>query len=416
MEHRRVVITGIGLVTPVGNTTEETWEALVHGRSGVGAITSFDADGWPVRIAAEVKNFDPTQFLSPKEVRRMDRFIHFAIAAADQALTDSGLAVTPENRNNIGVIIGSGIGGLPVIERQHKAMDSGPNIWKKFSPFFIPSLIVNMASGQVSIRHGLRGPNSATCTACSTGCHAIGDSFKIIQRGDADAMISGGTESVITPLAVGGFTAARALSTRNDEPEKASRPFDAQRDGFVIGEGSGILVLEELGNALKRGAKIYAEVAGYGMSGDAFHITAPSEDGDGPRRVMLNAIRDAGISPEQIDYINAHGTSTPAGDRIEVMAIKQAFGDHAKKLAVSSTKSEIGHLLGAAGGVETAVSALTVARRIAHPTINYEFPDPQCDLDFVPNKAREMRINYALTNSFGFGGTNAAIVLKRFDA
>jgi len=414
VENRRVVVTGIGLITPLGNTAGETWEALLQGRSGAGPITHFDTTDWPVRIAAEVKDFDPTDFIHYKDVKKMDRFIHFAIAAAEEAVADSALAIDETNRNNIGVFIGSGIGGLPVIERQHHKIESSEKAWRKFSPFFIPSLIVNMASGQVSIRFDARGPNSATCTACSTGCHAIGDSFKIIQRGDADAMICGGAESVITPLAVGGFAAARALSIRNDEPERASRPFDAERDGFVIGEGAGILVIEELECALKRGAKIYAEVVGYGMSGDAFHMTAPSEDGDGPRRVMQNAIRDAGIQPEQIDYINSHGTSTPAGDKIEVMAIKQAFGEHAYKLAVNSTKSLVGHLLGAAGGVEAAVTAMSISSQKTHPTINYEFPEPECDLDFIPGKVREIEIEYALTNSFGFGGTNAAIVFKRY--
>ena len=325
MQARRVVVTGIGLVTPVGNTAHETWDALLQGRSGVTRITLFDVEGWPVQIAGEVKDFDPLQYIPQKELRRMDRFIYFAIAAALQAVEDSGLVIDEGNRNEVGVYIGSGIGGLPVIERQKYKMEASEKPWKKFSPFFIPSLIVNMASGLVSIRFNARGPNSATCTACSTSCHAIGDSFKIIQRGDADAMICGGTEAVVTPLAVGGFAAARALSSRNDEPERASRPFDAQRDGFVIGEGSGIIMLEELESALKRGAKIYAEIVGYGMSGDAFHMTAPSADGDGPRRVMLNTIKDAGIEPRQVDYINAHGTSTPPGDRVEVLAIRQAF-------------------------------------------------------------------------------------------
>ncbi len=414
MQARRVVVTGIGLVTPVGNTTQETWDALLQGRSGVTRITRFDVEGWPVQIAGEVKDFDPLQYIPQKELRRMDRFIYFAIAAALQAVEDSGLVIDESNRNEVGVYIGSGIGGLPVIERQKHKMEASEKPWKKFSPFFIPSLIVNMASGLVSIRFNARGPNSATCTACSTSCHAIGDSFKIIQRGDADAMICGGTEAVVTPLAVGGFAAARAISTRNDEPERASRPFDAQRDGFVIGEGSGIIMLEELESALKRGAKIYAEIVGYGMSGDAFHMTAPSADGDGPRRVMLNTIKDAGIEPRQVDYINAHGTSTPPGDRVEVLAIRQAFGEHADKVVVSSTKSMTGHLLGAAGGVELAVMALSIAEQKIHPTINYEFPDPECDLDFVPNKAREAKIEYALSNSFGFGGTNAAVMMKRF--
>ena len=416
MEARRVVVTGLGVVTPVGNTTGETWEALLEGRSGVGEITTFDTEGWPVRIAAEVKDFDPKLYMNFKEVRRMGRFIQFAMAAAAQVMDDSKLQVTPHNRDRIGVYIGSGIGGLPVIERQHQAMYASQNgkSWKKFSPFFIPSLIVNMASGQVSIKYNMRGPNSATSTACSTGCHAIGDSFKIIQRGDAVAMIAGGSESVITPLAIGGFAAARALSTRNDEPQKASRPFDLERDGFVIGEGAGLVLLEDLEFALGRGADIYAEVVGYGMSSDAFHMTAPCEDGDGARRVMLNAINDAGIRPQEVDYINAHGTATPSGDRAEVISLKATFGEHAYKLAISSTKSEIGHLLGAAGGVETAVTVLSIREQKVHPTINIEVPDPECDLDFVTEGVREMKIDYALTNSFGFGGTNAAILFKRF--
>lgn len=415
MNSRRVVVTGIGLVTPVGNTTEESWNALLEGKSGAGLITRFDTAGWPVRIAAEVKGFDPLQFVEKKDVRKMDIFIQYAIGAADQAIKDAGLNIKEDNSERVGVFIGSGIGGLPIIERQHAIMYTQPNGWRKISPFFIPSLIANMASGQVSIRYGARGPNSAVSTACSTGCHAIGDSFKIIQRGDADVMIAGGSESVITPLAVGGFAAARALSTRNDEPERASRPWDAERDGFVIGEGSGILVLEELEHAINRGARIYAELVGYGMSADAFHVTAPSDDGDGPMRVMLNAIKDAGIKPEQIDYINAHGTSTPVGDRVEVIAVKNAFGDHAYKIAMNSTKSLIGHLLGAAGGVESAVTVFSIYEQRVHPTLNYEVPDPECDLDFVPNKAREMKIEYALTNSFGFGGTNGALVFKRFN-
>jgi 3-oxoacyl-[acyl-carrier-protein] synthase II len=352
-----------------------------------------------------------------KDVRKMDRFIRYAMASAEQAISDANLVIDDRTADRIGVYIGSGIGGLPVIEEQQKKMYLQENAWKRISPFFIPSLIVNMASGQVSIKYGAKGPNSATCTACSTGCHAIGDSFKIIQRGDADAMIAGGTEGVITPLAVGGFAAARALSTRNDEPERASRPFDGERDGFVIGEGSGIIVLEDLESAIKRGAdRIYAEVVGYGMSGDAFHMTAPSADGDGPMRVMLNAINDGGIAPEQVNYINSHGTSTPAGDVVECLAIRRAFGEYGKNIAINSTKSMIGHLLGAAGGVETAVTALSVYHQKVHATMNYEVPDPECDFDFVPGKAREMNVEYALTNSFGFGGTNAAILFKRFES
>lgn len=415
MKPRRVVVTGIGLVTPVGNSAAETWDNLLAGKSGIGEITRFDTEGWPVKIAGEVKDFDPHVYIEHKDLKKMDRFIHFAIAAAEMAKADSGLEVTESNATRVGVFIGTGIGGLPIIEEQHEKLITNANGWKKISPFFIPSLIVNMASGQVSIRFGAKGPNSAVSTACSTGCHAIGDSFKIIQRGDADVMICGGTEGVITPMAVAGFAAARALSTRNDEPQRASRPFDKERDGFVMGEGSGILILEELESALKRGAKIYAEVAGYGMSADAWHITAPSEDGDGPSRVMLNAIRDGGIAPEQVDYVNTHGTATPTGDIAETKAMKRAFGDHAYKLAINSTKSLIGHLLGAAGGVECAVTALSVHAQKVHPTINQEVPDPDCDLDVVPNKSRSMEIQYALSNSFGFGGTNAALLFKRFE-
>lgn len=408
----RVVVTGIGLITPVGIGTEESWRAICQGKSGAGTITRFDASGYPTRIAAEVKGFDPLQWIEMKELRKMDTFIHYALAATAMALEDSGLAIDQRNAPRVGVYIGSGIGGLPSIERQHKILlESGP---RRISPFFIPGLIVNLASGQVSIRYGAKGPNSAVCTACSTGSHAIGDSFRIIARGDADAMITGGTESVITPLAVAGFSAMRALSTCNDQPEKASRPFDKNRDGFVVGEGVGILILESLEHAQNRGSKIYAEVEGYGMSGDAFHISAPSEDGDGPIRVMQNALKDAHIEPSYIDYINAHGTATPAGDVVETLAVKKVFGEHARKVAISSTKSMIGHLLGAAGGVEAAVSILTIRDQIIPPTINYETPDPKCDLDYVPNKARKATVNYVLSNSFGFGGTNATLIFKRF--
>ena len=407
-----MVVTGIGLITPVGIGTEESWRAICQGKSGAGPITRFDASEYPTRIAAEVKGFDPLQWLEQKELRKMDTFIHYALAATAMALEDSGLKIDHSNAPRVGVYIGSGIGGLPFIERQHKILlESGP---RRISPFFIPGLIVNLASGQVSIRFGAKGPNSAVCTACSTGSHAIGDSFKIIARGDADAMITGGTESVITPLAIGGFSAMRALSTRNDQPEKASRPFDKNRDGFVVGEGVGILMLESLEHAQDRGAKIYAEVVGYGMSGDAFHISAPSEDGDGPIRVMQNALNDAHIESSYIEYINAHGTATPAGDVVETLAIKKVFGEHAKKVAISSTKSMIGHLLGAAGGVEAAASILAIRDQIMPPTINYETPDPECDLDYVPNKARKATINYVLSNSFGFGGTNATLIFKRF--
>jgi 3-oxoacyl-[acyl-carrier-protein] synthase II len=406
-------VTGIGLICGSGKTKEEVWANLLDGHSSVGPVTRFDVSNFPVRIASEVKDFDPFKFIEKKEVKKMDIFIHYAIAAAQEAMDDSGLHVTEENATRIGSYIGSGIGGFGVIEREHeKFLKGGPG---KISPFFIPAAIVNLAAGQVSIRFGAKGPNSATCTACSTGAHAVGDSFKIIQRGDADAMICGGAEAAITPMGVGGFAAMRALSTRNDDPEHSSRPFDLDRDGFVIGEGAGILILEDLEHALARGARIYAEMAGYGMSSDAFHITQPSEDGDGAVRVMTNAINDARIEPHRVDYINAHGTSTFYNDKLETMAIKRVFGDSAYSIAVSSTKSMMGHLLGAAGGVEAGVIALALRDQIIPPTANYEKPDPECDLDYVPNKARRAEIEYALSNSFGFGGTNAALLMKRFD-
>lgn len=409
---RRVVITGIGMVSPCGVGTVETWKALIEGRSGIGRITRFDTTDYPTLIAGQVKDFDPATFIPKKEIKKMDLFIHYAIAASEFAVKDSGYITDASNATRLGTFIGSGIGGFGVIEATHKALlEGGP---RKVSPFFIPASIVNLASGWVSIRHGAKGPNSATCTACTTGAHAVGDSFEIIKRGDADAMICGGSEGCITPLGIGGFCAMRALSTRNDEPEKASRPFDRDRDGFVMGEGAGILFLEELESAKKRGAKIYAEVVGYGMSSDAFHITAPSEDGDGAIRVMQNAIQDAEITPDKIDYINAHGTSTPFNDRSETMAIKAVFGDHARKLAVSSTKSMTGHLLGAAGGLEAAIMALAIHDQIAPPTINLDNPDEGCDLDYIPHQSRRMEIRYALSNSFGFGGTNGALVFKRF--
>ena len=411
--NRRVVVTGIGLVCGSGNTTEEVWSNLLAGRSAIGPITRFDVSAFPVRIASEIKNFDPLKFFEKKEVKKMDVFIHYAVAAAQEAVDDSGLRITEENATRIGSYIGSGIGGFGVIEREHeKFLKGGPG---KISPFFIPAAIVNLAAGQVSIRFGAKGPNSATCTACSTGAHAVGDSFKIIQRGDADAMICGGAEAAITPMGVGGFAAMRALSTRNDDPQHSSRPFDQDRDGFVIGEGAGTLILEELEHAKKRGAKIYAEVAGYGMSSDAFHITQPSEDGDGAVRVMMNAIKDAGIEPHEIDYINAHGTSTYYNDKLETMAIKRVFGDSAHSIPVSSTKSMMGHLLGAAGGVEAGIIALALRDQVAPPTANYEKPDPDCDLDYVPNGARRVRMRYALSNSFGFGGTNAALLMKQYE-
>jgi 3-oxoacyl-[acyl-carrier-protein] synthase II len=409
---RRVVVTGVGMVSSLATGTEATWQAVLAARSGISRITAFDTTGFPTKIAGEVRDFDPTKFMEKKEVRRLGRFIQFAVAASDFALSDSGLKITPECADRAGVYIGSGIGGFEVIEREHKVLlERGP---ERVSPFFIPATIINLASGYVSIRTGAKGPNSATATACTTSSHSIGDSFRIIQRGDADVMICGGAEACICPMGIAGFSAMRALSTRNDEPERASRPWDKERDGFVVGEGSGVLILEELEFARARGARILAEVAGYGMSGDAFHITAPSEDADGAYRVMRVALHDAGIRPEQVDYINAHGTSTDVGDRIETLAIKRTFGEHAYKLAVSSTKSMIGHLLGGAGGIEAGFSVLAIRDQIAPPTINYEVPDPECDLDYVPNKARPMRIEYALSNSFGFGGTNGCLIFKRF--
>ena len=413
MEKRRVVVTGVGLVTALGTGTEETWKGLCDGRSGVGPISRFDTTEFSTRIAAEVKDFDPLRWFDKKDLKKMDFFIYYAVAAADFAMKQSGLVIDQELSERVGVFIGSGIGGFTVIEREHKALlEGGP---RKISPFFIPSSIINLAAGQVSIRFGARGPNSAPCTACSSGAHAVGDAFRVISRGDADAMICGGSEAAITPMGVGGFAAMRALSTRNDEPVRASRPFDAKRDGFVVGEGAGVLVLEELEYAKRRGAKIVAELAGYGMSGDAFHITLPPDDGRGAHRVMLNALTDAGVKPEEVGYINAHGTSTPPNDRIESYAIKQLFGAHAKNLAVSSTKSMIGHLLGAAGAVEAGIASLVVQRGVLPPTINYENPDPDCDLDYVPNQMRKKDVRYALSNSFGFGGTNASLLFKRYE-
>jgi 3-oxoacyl-[acyl-carrier-protein] synthase II len=410
---RRVVVTGIGLVSALGNTAEETWNGLIAGRSGIANITHFDVSGYPVRFAGEVKDFNPEKFIVKKEVKKMDVFIHYAIAASQEAMDSSGLKITPENAPQIGTYIGSGIGGFGIIEREHtKLLQGGPG---KVSPFFIPSTIVNLASGNVSIRFGAKGPNSATATACASGAHAIGDSFKIIQRGDADAMICGGAEGAITPMSVAGFAALRALSTLNESPETASRPFDKDRDGFVIGEGAGVLILEEYEHARRRGARILAEMVGYGMSSDAFHITQPSEDADGAIRVMRNAIKDAGISPTDIDYINAHGTSTPFNDKIETFAIKQVLGEHAYKIPISSTKSMTGHLLGAAGGLEAGISVLALYHQQIPPTINYQTPDPDCDLDYVPNKARQAKMQYVLSNSFGFGGTNAAVIFKRFE-
>jgi len=412
--NRRVVITGIGLVSSLGIGTAATWQALLAGTSGVTRVTKFDITAYAAQIAAEVKGFDPLNFVEKKDVKKMDVFIQYALAASQFAMDDSGLRITPENAPDVGVFIGSGIGGFQTIEREHSALLAGGP--RKISPFFIPSAIINLASGQVSIRFGAKGPNLASCTACSASAHAIGDSFEIIKRGDADVMITGGSEAAITPMSLGGFAALRALSTRNDEPHKASRPFDKDRDGFVIGEGAGTLILEELGHATRRGARIYAEIVGYGMSGDAYHITAPSEDGDGGVRVMRMAVKKAGIQPDQVDYINAHGTSTPYNDKLETLAIKTLFGDHARKLAISSTKSMTGHLLGGAGGLEAGISALAVFHQIAPPTINLDQPDPECDLDYVPCTSRPMPITYALSNSFGFGGTNAALLFKKFEA
>jgi 3-oxoacyl-[acyl-carrier-protein] synthase II len=407
------VVTGVGLVSPLGIGTEETWKGIVEGRSGAGPITLFDASAYTCRIAAEVKGFEPTRYVEKKDVKKMDRFIQFAVAAADMAVADAGWTLDPEHRDRTGVYVGSGIGGFGTIEREHSTLvERGPS---RVSPFFIPSCIVNLASGWISIRTGAQGPNSATATACTTSAHAVGDSFRLIQRDDADVMFAGGSEAAITPLGVAGFAAMRALTTRNDAPEKASRPFDRDRDGFLIGEGAGILVLEELEHAKRRGAKIYCELVGYGMSADAFHISAPCEDGSGAIRVMQRAMKDAKVNPEDVGYVNVHGTSTPAGDAAEVLAIKAVFGEHAKKVAISSTKSMTGHLLGAAGGVEAGFSALALHHGILPPTINHDNPDPACDLDVIPNVARETRVRYALSNSFGFGGTNGALVFKRFE-
>jgi 3-oxoacyl-[acyl-carrier-protein] synthase II len=408
---RRVVVTGLGLICGVGNTSPEVWKNIVAGKSGVGKITHFDASAFACQIAAEVKGFDPLNFVEKKEVKKMGRFIHLAMAATDEAMKMCGLQVTPEIATRVGVHIGSGVGGFDVIEREHEALLAGGP--RKISPFFIPAAIVNLAAGQVSIRYGAKGPNEATATACTTSAHAIGDAYEIIQRSDAEVMIAGGTEAAITRMGVGGFAAMRALSLRNDEPEKASRPWDARRDGFVIGEGAGILILEELEFARKRGAPILAEIIGYGMSADAFHITQPAEDGEGGWRVMMNAIQDAKISPADVGYVNAHGTSTPIGDVLETKAIKRTFGDKTK-IAVSSTKSMTGHLLGGAGGLEAGITVLALRDQILPPTINMENPDPECDLDYVPNTARKASFDIALSNSFGFGGTNGSLIFRRW--
>jgi len=411
---RRVVITGIGLLTPVGLDSPSSWEALLAGRSGIGPITRFDASNLTSRIAGELKGFDPLQHFDRKEARKMDAFIHFAVVASKEALDDANFVIGEHNAERVGVYIGSGIGGLPLLESTvQTVLARGP---RKISPFFIPGMILNLAAGQVSIMFGAKGPNLALATACATGTHSIGESFRLIRENYADAMIAGGSEGVVTSLAVGGFCSMKALSTRNEEPEKASRPFDAQRDGFVVGEGAGILMLEERDAAVARGARIYAEITGYGLSGDAYHISAPSVDGNGAIRAMRMALDVAGLEPRVVDYINTHGTSTPAGDRIEIMAIKQVFGDHSRKLVASSTKSMTGHLLGAAGGLECAVSALCVYHDRVPPTINQQVPDPECDLDCAPNESRKMTVRAALNNSFGFGGTNATLLLQKHEA
>jgi 3-oxoacyl-[acyl-carrier-protein] synthase II len=409
---RRVVVTGVGLVCALGIGTDEVWQKLIAGTNGVGPITQFDATGFDCRIAAEVHNFDPLNWIAKKELKKMGRFIQIAVAGADFALRMAGLEITPTIADAVGVYVASGIGGFDIIEREHtKLIEGGPG---RISPFFIPAAIINLASGVISIRYGARGPNSATATACSASAHAVGDSFRIIERGDAEVMICGGTEAAITPMGIGGFAAMKALSTRNEQPACASRPFDAERDGFVVGEGAGILILESLDHAHKRNAPIVAELVGYGMAGDANHITQPAEDGNGAYRVMSAALRDAGVEPQQVGYVNAHGTSTPLGDAIETLALKRVFGEHARKLAVSSTKSMTGHLLGGAGGLEAGISALALREQKLPPTINYAHPDPACDLDYVPNHSRKATFQYALSNSFGFGGTNAALLFKRW--
>ncbi len=410
---RRVVVTGIGLVTPLGVGTQKTWDALLRGESGIGPVSRFDAARFATRFAGEVRSFDPLAFIERKEVRKMDLFTQYAVVAASLAVEDAGIDPAALEGERTGVCVGSGIGGIGSLEETHKVLlEKGPD---RVSPFFLVQTIINEAAGQISIRYKAGGPNTSTVTACSTGTHAIGDSFRMIARGDADAMFAGGAEAPVTPLGMAGFSALKALSERNDEPQKASRPFDAKRDGFVIGEGAGIVLLEELGRARDRGAKIYAEVVGYGATGDAYHVTAPSPDGDGACRAMLRALDDAGARPDEVGYINAHGTSTPYNDKTETMAIKKAFGEHARRIGISSTKSMTGHLLGAAGGVEAAITALCLKHQIMTPTINYEFPDPECDLDYVPNAARPAALTYGLTNSFGFGGTNGTLLLRRFD-
>ena len=412
MAQRRVVVTGVGLVSSVGIGTQPTWEGLCAGQTGIGPITHFEASAFAARIAGEVKGFDPVDFVDKKDVKKMDVFIQYAIAASTFAIRDAGLEGDVPLGRDVGVFIASGIGGFSTIEREHRALlKGGP---RKISPFFIPSAIINLAAGQVSIKFGARGPNSATCTACSASAHALGDAMEIIKRGAADVMIAGGSEAAITPMGVGGFAAMRALSTRNDEPERASRPFDKDRDGFVIGEGAGVLILEELERARRRNVPVYAELIGYGMSADAHHMTAPAEDGNGAVRVMQLALDQAGVEPSAVDYVNAHGTSTPYNDRLETLAIKKCFGEHAEKLAISSTKSMTGHLLGAAGGLEAGVTAMVLRDQVIPPTINLDSPDPECDLDYVPNEKRQASVTHALSNSFGFGGTNASLLFKRY--
>ncbi len=413
MSRRRVVVTGVGLVSPLGVGTRATWEGLCAGRSGIGAITRFDASAFAARIAGEVRGFDPLDFIGRKDVKKMDVFIQYAIAASEFALCDAGLQTDRPLGPRAGVFIASGIGGFSTIEREHRALLAGGP--RKISPFFIPSAIINLAAGQVSIRFGAQGPNSATCTACSASAHAVGDAFEIVRRGAADLMIAGGSEAAITPMGVGGFAAMRALSTRNDEPERASRPFDRERDGFIIGEGAGVIVLEERDRAQRRGVPIYAEVVGYGMSADAYHVTAPAEDAGGAIRAMQAALDDAGVGPSAVDYVNAHGTSTRYNDKLETLAIRKCFGSHARSLAISSTKSMTGHLLGAAGGLEAGIAALAVRDQVLPPTINLEYPDPDCDLDYVPNRKRNATLTYVLSNSFGFGGTNASLLFKRHE-
>lgn len=408
---RRVVVTGVGAVSPLGTGNQKNWEALAAGKSGINLITRFDASDLPVRIAGEVKDFNAEEYIDKKEVKKMDLFIQYAMGAAHYAMEDSGLQITEENAERVGVLVGAGLGGLPTIEKYHSALLEGG--YKKISPFFIPMLIINLAPGHISIKYGAKGPNLSSVSACATGTHSIGDAYHIIKRGDADAMIAGGTESTVTPLGIGGFSVMKALSTRNDSPTEASRPFEKSRDGFVLAEGAGIVVLEEYEAAKKRGAKIYAEVIGYGLTGDAYHLTAPAPEGEGAARCMKMALANAGIRPEEIDYINAHGTSTPFNDFFETQAIKRVFGDHAKKLMVSSTKSMTGHLLGAAGGVEAVFTMMAMDKGVVPPTINYQEADPECDLDYVPNSARDAKITCAISNTFGFGGTNASLLFRK---